>query len=174
MGGGGGALSNGGSGIVIIRYLTGYIPPKPICTSTDGQNWINVSCTAGVGNITDKINFININTSQWSNGTSFFWNNTNLLYGTNYTFHIFAYNNSGELNSSYEIVNKAMTTPITLQLLSPENGTTAASPTQLMWKEWPENAPYTYQISSDFQFINIITSGIGTTNERNILQRLNL
>jgi hypothetical protein len=51
-----------------------------------------------------------------------------------------------------------------LELISPTNGSTILSPVTLVWREWPLNTSYTYQISTDNQFINIVSSGSGTTN----------
>ncbi len=54
-----------------------------------------------------------------------------------------------------------------LEHLTPANGSTAASPVTMTWREWPTTAPHTYQISSDYQFINIVLSG--TANNVNEL-----
>lgn len=51
-----------------------------------------------------------------------------------------------------------------LQLLTPANASTVAADATLQWHESPSNPVYSYQISTDHQFINIIESGTGATD----------
>jgi len=52
-----------------------YMPPTPIsCSATQGNFWINTSCSAGTGNITDGMN--KTNGTIWDNSTNFWMNNT--------------------------------------------------------------------------------------------------
>ncbi len=106
---------NATNGSILVNETSiNYIPPTPInCISSNGTSWINVSCLLGIGNITNGMNFTN--STIWSNGTSFFWNNTGLAEGTQYTYHIYAFNNSGAgtLNLTYAtVINTTQSTPL--------------------------------------------------------------
>lgn len=85
-----------------------FIPPTPInCLSSNGTTWINLSCSSGTGNITNSMNFTNINLSTWNNNSAFYWNNTGLTGGTLYDYRIYAYNSSGtgSLNLTYATIS---------------------------------------------------------------------
>jgi len=51
-----------------------------------------------------------------------------------------------------------------IQALTPINGSSSVSvPTTFTWREWPTNPPYTLYISTDYQYINIISTSIIST-----------
>lgn len=119
----------------------------------------------------------NLNFSVLQNTAINFWYNATIIdwyvdgVAQSTTANSFNYTISGS-NTSTLIKAQNSTSNITwnvtsivypLELLIPSNGTTQTSPTTLTWREWVLNSPYTYQVSTDYQFINIITSGIGTT-----------
>lgn len=57
-----------------------------------------------------------------------------------------------------------------LELLSPANTSTGiATPTTITWRQWPLSSPYTYQVSTDYQFINIVAQGTGVTGSDEII-----
>ena len=72
-----------------------YIPPTPInCGSTNGTTSIEITCSAGVGNVTDGFYFVNTNNSNVMNQVTGTWNNTGLTQGTLYEYHIYGVNGS--------------------------------------------------------------------------------
>lgn len=161
-GGGGGARllagqsgGNGGSGIVIIRYLTAGIYTNNI-TNDGTLNFSVLKNTPVMFNVNDTILDWYVNGASQGLTTSSF----------NYTFT--GSNNSTLINASsmfFGNISWNVTSLVyPLQLLSPTNTSTVASPVTLIWREWPLSASYTYQIATDFQFINIVTTGTGTMN----------
>lgn len=114
-----------------------YFAPTPSCTSSNGSTWINVTCTAGAGNVTDAMNFTNVNTSVWNNGTATYWNNTGLTVGTEYTYHIYAYNNSEGLNLTYTTV---INTTLTASTYIPPTPVSASYTNGSTWVNWTWSA----------------------------------
>jgi len=105
------------------------------------------------------------------NGTITNWYINTVPQGT--TANNFSYtaagNNTTTITVNYTTGNLTWTVTsliYPIELLTPANGSTATSPVTILWREWIANSPHTWQISSDFQFINIIASGTATnTNE---------
>ncbi|MBZ0176643.1 MAG: DUF2341 domain-containing protein [Candidatus Methanoperedens sp.] len=109
--------------------------------------------------------------------TRFYYN------GTTPTWTIDGVNQTGSYGVGYIDVQAAGTKIITanstswtytavtytLELTSPANGTTAGTTTPtLSAREWPSQPPYTYEVSTDNQFINIIVTGSGTATDETI------
>lgn len=110
-----------------------FVPPEPTgCTSTNGTTWINLSCSAGVGNTTDGMNFTNVNTTAWSNGTAFYWNNTGLTSSTSYTYHIYGFNSSGNGTLSLTYATLTDTTQAT-PTPTPTPAATAIPNCDMVW-----------------------------------------
>jgi len=145
-----------------------YIPPEPICTTTNGTSWINVSCSAGAGNVTNGMNFTNTNTSAWSNGSAVIWNNTGLSAGTYYVYHVFAWNSSGTgtlsptyatitntttpaaaVPESLDVINTLSASGITTGEVTLNGNTTNVSGSAIVWFEYSGNpSSYIYKTSN--------------------------
>lgn len=92
-----------------------------------------------------------------TNGT-LIWNPTQSDIGA----HLFRINVSDGYGS---ISTQNFTVNVTqeLKLLSPTNNSTLSSNVvNLIWQEYHSDTPYTYQISTDDQFINVVSSGSGS------------
>jgi len=111
--------------------------------------------------------------------TLFQFNTTDFTWQVGDIYEVWGYVGSGccagdsvyirNLNMSYDISS------FPLQLLSPANGSNVISPFNITWKEAPLNFSYTYQVSTDSSFINIVTSGtVSSTLTQNISVPLTL
>jgi hypothetical protein len=120
-----------------------YIPPTPVsCYSTNGTSNIHVYCSAGSGNITNGMNFTNLNTNTWINGSALNANFEALNSATLYNFRVYAWNSSGtgRLSLSYSsISNTTQTIPGIILYPNPIiNITHTNSTTWINWT-WEKN-----------------------------------
>lgn len=144
-----------------IKILINYEAPASITNLLNTTQFYSINWTwTNPSDIDFDYTSVYINGTLVSNTSNSYYLLNPISIGENYTISTHTVDLSGNVNTTW--VNKTINTS-TLKLFYPLNTSTGVSiNTNLIWYEFPTNDSFTYHLSTDNQFLNIVSSGSGS------------